>query len=157
MKNLNFRKSAAAITLAGSLALSCAGCNWQSRWVENNEVKTKITSIDMKYDNGDENIDYSKTETKVFEPGEHILMFKVEGKMDYDSLVQIDPIAGYEVIDASYQENPVGGAGLVYSFYTFTYQNTDNVKATGFYDTDKNEYVYNQFGSVYEKEIVETK
>lgn len=153
MKNFNLRTGAVALTLAGSLVFSCAGCR-NPRRVEKNEVKTKITSMDMNYDDGHDNIDYSKTETRIFEPGEHILMFKVDGKMDYDSLVQVDPIDGYEIIDANYQENPVGSAGLVYSFYTFTYQNADTVEAIGYYDKDKDEYVYNQFGTVYEKEHV---
>lgn len=81
-------------------------------------------------------------------------MVKVAGTMDYDQFVQMGVQHGYEVSSFNYFENATGEGGYSYGCFAFMLKNTQPVEAVGYYDTEKKEYVYIDFGTVFEKEKI---
>lgn len=157
MKNLNVRTKVMAGLLAGGLALSLTACGdtTSRKVIERNNIDTSISGISFGYDNCNEenpNVDYSNTNTKIFGVGEHNLMLKVAGTLDYDEFMQVEVKDGYEITDFIYCENATSEHGFSYGYFAFLLKNTEPVEVVGHYDTEKKEYVYTNFGTVVEKE-----
>ena len=155
MKNLNVRGKFIAIVLASSMAFTLSGCDdgdFYSRKVISQNNIDEQAAVSFNYDNGNENIDYTRTSVKTFEPGEHQLLIKVAGTIGYDSAIQVEPIDGYEITDVTYGENATGKYGNEYGYLTFLYKNSEPVEAVGYYDTEKGDYAFTSFGKVIEQE-----
>ena len=159
MKNLNVRTKVLTGLVAGGIALSLAGCSVsaQREVIKENCINTDLSGVSFKYDNGNienPNLDYSRTNVKTFDVGEHILMLKVAGTIDYNEFVQMEVQDGYEVDSFNYFENATGEYGYSYGCFAFMLKNTEPVEVVGYYDTEKNEYIYTSFGTVIEQEKV---
>jgi len=157
MSNLNIRTKIVAVVLAGGISLSLAGCGVDTsrKVIKDSNISVSNSDVKFYYDNGsaeNPNIDYSNTNIKEFDVGEHILMLKVAGTIDYDKFVQMELKEGYEVTDFTYCENATGEYGYSYGYFAFMFKNTDPVKVVGYYDKTNQAYVYTGFGEVITKD-----
>lgn len=131
--------------LLGSIMCSNSSCDSYSRKaIDTSEINTECKDISIYFS---DNFYDNKKQEKTFDIGEHIIMMKIAGTINYDKWHQIIIPDGYEIYNFAYGENADGENGRKYGYFVFMLRNIVPVKAIGYLDKETENYFYLEPGT----------